>query len=128
MESLLMLMLGGVLARTFLSRARETVKMIYQHSQVMILSRFKFPEAYKVHPNIFAWLAILFKVSDSVWQAADKFVLGCKEIQENCKDEKMCENYNVITTEICESCQNADSIMKTFCLFYNFQLRSMYTV
>ena len=71
--------------------------MIYQHSQVMIFSRFKFPEAYKVHPNIFAWLAILLKVSDSVWQAADNFVLGCKEIQENCKDEKMCENYNVIT-------------------------------
>ena len=32
----------------------ETVKMIYQHSQVMIFSRFKFPEALKVHPNIFA--------------------------------------------------------------------------
>ena len=40
----------------------------------------------------------------------------------------MCENYNVITTEICESSQNADSSMRTFCLFYNFQLRSIYTV
>ena len=41
----------------------ETVKMIYQHSQVMIFSRLKFLEALKVHPNIFAWLAILLKVS-----------------------------------------------------------------
>lgn len=34
----------------------------------------------------------------------------------------MCENYNVIT-EICESSQNADSSMRIFCLFYNFQLK-----
>ena len=60
-----MLMLGGPSLGHFYP-GPETVKMIYQHSQVMIFSRFKFPEALKVHPNIFAWLAILLKVSDSV--------------------------------------------------------------
>lgn len=51
----------------------ETVKMIYQHDQVMIFSRSKFLEALKLHPNIFACSQFSLKCPP-VWQAADNFV------------------------------------------------------